>query len=167
MKRKLHTQLDRIFPSVADRVRNKQCQQKAAHDYHARERTIKEGQAVYAKDFRYKKTWMPGTVVEKTGPVSARIQLDNGTVIRRHQDHVLVREKVVGTESVASEIPEIVPMGVSESVATAPTPSSCDPPDIPKSPLAASTESPVNPSPRQSRPVRRRVRPAYLEDYQC
>ena len=30
MKRKLHTQLDRIFPSVADRVRSKQCKQKAA-----------------------------------------------------------------------------------------------------------------------------------------
>ena len=30
MKRKLHTQLDRIFPSVADRVPSKQCKQKAA-----------------------------------------------------------------------------------------------------------------------------------------
>ena len=87
MKRRLHTQLNQFVPSVADHVRNKQSQQKAAHDYHA-EREILEGQAVYAKDFRYKKAWIPGTVMEKTGPVSARVQLDNGTVIRRHQDHV-------------------------------------------------------------------------------
>ena len=39
MKRKLHTQLNRMLPSVADRVRSKQSQQKATHDYH-RERTI-------------------------------------------------------------------------------------------------------------------------------
>ena len=33
---------------------------------------------MYVKDFRYKKTWMPGTVVDKTSPVSTRVQLDNG-----------------------------------------------------------------------------------------
>ena len=49
MKRKLHTQLDRIFPSVADRVWSKQSKQKAVHDYHAKERTLEEGQAVHPK----------------------------------------------------------------------------------------------------------------------
>ena len=86
MKRRLHTQLNQLVPSIANRVRNKQSQQKAAHDYHAKEREILEDQAVYARDFRNKKAWMSGTVVEKTGQVSARVQLDDGTVIRRHQD---------------------------------------------------------------------------------
>ena len=40
MKRRLHTQLNQLIPSVANRVRNKQSQQKAAHDYHAKEREI-------------------------------------------------------------------------------------------------------------------------------
>ena len=88
MKRKLHTQLDRLYPNVADRVQSQQSKQKAGHDYHAKERTLDEGQAVYVKDFRCKKTWILGTVVDKTGPVFARIQLDDGSVIRRHQDHV-------------------------------------------------------------------------------
>ena len=88
IKRKLRTQLDRLYPNVADRVWSKQFKQKAAHDYHAKERALDEGQVAYVKDFRYKKTWMPGTVVDKTGPVSARIQLDDGFDIRRHQDHV-------------------------------------------------------------------------------
>lgn len=33
-KRKLLTQLDRLYPNVANRVRSKQSKQKAAHDYH-------------------------------------------------------------------------------------------------------------------------------------
>ena len=49
MKRRLHTHLNQLVPSIADRVRNKQSQQKVAHDYHAQERGILEGQAVYAK----------------------------------------------------------------------------------------------------------------------
>lgn len=81
MKRRLHIELNQLVPSVANLVRNKQSLQKAAHDYHAKEREILEGQAVYAKDFRNKKAWMSGTVVEKTGPVSARVQLDDGRVI--------------------------------------------------------------------------------------
>ena len=83
MKRKLGTQLYWLYPNMADLVRSKQSKQKAAHDYHAKERTLDEGRAVYVKDLRYKKTWMPGTVVDKTGPVSARVQLDDGSVIRR------------------------------------------------------------------------------------
>ena len=51
MKRRVRTHLDRLVPSVAGRVRNKKSQQKVAHDYHAQEREIQEGQAVYAKDF--------------------------------------------------------------------------------------------------------------------
>ena len=87
-KRRLHTQLNQLVPSLANCVRNKQSQQKAAHDYHAKGREILEGQAVYVKDFRNKKVWMSGTLLEKTGAVLARVQLDDGTVIQRHQDHV-------------------------------------------------------------------------------
>ena len=54
MKRKLHTQLNRLIPSIANRVQDKQSQQKTAHDYHAKEREMVEGQAVYAKDFQRK-----------------------------------------------------------------------------------------------------------------
>ena len=110
MKLRLHTQLNQLVPNVANHVTNKQSQQKAAHDYHAKEREILEGQAVYAKDFWYKKAWMPGTVMEKTGPVSARVQVDNGIVIQRHQDHVRSRENDVAEEPVASVTPSMTPV---------------------------------------------------------
>ena len=118
MKRNLHTQLDRIFPSVADRVRSRQSKQKVVHGCHATERTLEEGQAVHAKDFRYKKTWVSGTLVEKPGPVSARIQLDDGTVICQHQDHVRVSASEAAAASITSEISEAAPAAISEPVAT-------------------------------------------------
>ncbi|CAB4004480.1 LOW QUALITY PROTEIN: uncharacterized protein K02A2.6-like [Paramuricea clavata] len=99
MGRHLRTQLDLIQPNLGDRVREKQSQQKAVHDYHARERIIKTGNLVYAKDFRKPKSWMPGTVVKKTGPVSAEIQLDDGLIIRRHQDHLRIRTDRVITDN--------------------------------------------------------------------
>ena len=35
--------------------------------------------------------WLPGEVVQKTGPLSCQVQLQDGTVRRRHQDHILKR----------------------------------------------------------------------------
>ena len=46
---------------------------------------------VHAKDFRNPKTWNSGTVVEKTGLVSAQVLQNHGKVIRRHQDHLRIR----------------------------------------------------------------------------
>ena len=126
MKRRLQTQLNQLVPSVANRVRNKQSQQKAAHDYHAKEREILEGQAVYAKDFQNKKAWMSVTVVEKTGPVSARVQLDNGTVILRHQDHVKSCENDVVAEPATSATPNVTPVVLPESNAKPSTPGVSD-----------------------------------------
>ena len=170
MKRRLHTNLNQLVPSIADRVRNKQSQQKAAHDYHAKEREILEGQAVYAKDFRYKRAWLPGTVFEKTGPVSARVQLDNWTVIRRHQDHVRRPENDVAEEPVVSVTPNVTP-GVTPVVlperdATSTTPGVSDQLEVPKSPSAA-PQTPVKTTSLVTRPVRKRVRPGYLKDYLC
>ena len=159
-EKELHKQLDRIFPSVADRIRGKPSKQKAIHDYHATKRTLGEGQAVHAKDFRYRKTWIPRTLVEKTGPVSARIQLDDGTVIRRHQDHVCVRESEAAAASITSEMPEAAPVAISEPDPTfEPDASSANTNsrDSPKSPVASPRESPMNFSPKQSYPVQRRV----------
>lgn len=77
MKRRLHTQLNRLVPSRADCIRTKQSQKMATHNYYTKEMEILEDHVVYAKDSQYKKAWMQGTVMKKTGPVSAQVQLDN------------------------------------------------------------------------------------------
>ena len=172
LKRKLHTQLNRLVPSLANRVRNKQAQQKAAHDYHAKEWEMVEGQAVYAKDFRHKRSWRPGTIVEKTDPMSTHVQLDGGTVVRRHQDHIRRRENEVVTDAVGAGYPDVTDapsvtptaLGVSNQ-ADVPVKSS-----LPKSPPATPatpTHAPVESSPATTRPVRKRVKPGYLKDYLC
>ena len=167
IKRRLHTQLNQLVPSVVNRVRNKQSQEKAAYDYHAKGREILEGKAVYAKDFRNEKTWMSGTVVEKTGPVSARVQLDDGTVIRRHQDHVKSRENDVAAEPATSATPNVTPVVLPESDAKPPTRGVSDKLEVPKSPQAAPTQTPFKTSSVRTRPVRSRARLEYLKDYLC
>jgi len=112
-KQKLPTQLDQMVPDLGNRVRGKQSQQKAAHDYHAKERDLHEGQVVYVKDFRYKKIWMPGTIVKKTGPVSACVQLEGCAVVQTHQDQVRARETVeqavTPMEAETAEAVQVVP----------------------------------------------------------
>ena len=49
------------------------------------------------KDFRRPKSWILGTAVERTGPVSAKVQLSTGEVIRRHQDQIRIRKDSVPT----------------------------------------------------------------------
>ena len=155
-----------MLPSIADRVKDKQCQQKTAHDYHAKEREIQEGQAVYIKEFPAKKTWSPGTVVSKTGPVSAQAQLVNGTIVRRHQDHIRHCEQKVVMPLAEGGLPEDVPVVLLEST-TPPIPEFSDSPETPKSSPAVSVEEAVQASSQMSRPVRRRARPEYLKDYVC
>ena len=84
MKKKPRTQLDLLLPDTRERVLKKQSQQKLHHDYHAKDRNIQEEDIVYARDFRKKNSWIPGTIVRKTGPVSTEVELEDGTVIRRN-----------------------------------------------------------------------------------
>ena len=42
-------------------------------------------------NFSGRSKWLPGVIKNKSGPVSYQIQLDDGRVIRRHQDHIISR----------------------------------------------------------------------------
>lgn len=99
MNRQLHTQLDLLRPKVSNRVLEKKTQQKSAHDYHAKYREIQVDDPVYVKDSRRPKSWIAGTIVEKTGEV-----------IRRHQDHLRIRTDPDPTPQVDNENQDIVPM---------------------------------------------------------
>ena len=68
--RLLKTHMDLLKPNVAAKVATAQTQQKAVHDQHSKPRAF------------------------SVGPVSAKIQLENGITIRRHHDQLLARSTV-------------------------------------------------------------------------
>ena len=96
--RQPRTKLDLLRPNTAERVESKQLQQKANHDNASRDRGFTSGDLVYAKNFGQGQRWWPGKVVEVTGPVSYRVSLESGHVVRRHQDHLRIRRNAPAVE---------------------------------------------------------------------
>ena len=90
MKKKIRTRLDVLLPNTASQVRPKQGYQKYAHDYHAKERDLEVNDPVFLRDFSSSppKSWQKGTIVHTIGPVSVLVELPDGCVVRRHQDHL-------------------------------------------------------------------------------
>ncbi|UYV81812.1 K02A2.6-like [Cordylochernes scorpioides] len=50
-------------------------------------RVVNEGQAVIARGYHGPR-WLPGVVQEKTGPVSIKVETDDGDILNRHLDQV-------------------------------------------------------------------------------
>ena len=88
MKRSLKTRLDLIRPTLASRVEGAQSRQKANHDLRARERQFAVGDKVYARNFASGNAWFHGVISEVTGPLSFKVKLADGRVVRRHLDQV-------------------------------------------------------------------------------
>ena len=88
------SRLDLVQPCLQERVHTKQQKQKQVHDKHSRERAFQEGERVYVKNYRGSGTqwWLPGKIVSITGPVSAIVELADGTRVRKHFDQIRKRE---------------------------------------------------------------------------
>lgn len=91
--RRPRTCLDLLKLNTAERVERRQEQQKAQHDLHGQSPTFRIGDPIFLKNFT-SLGWLPGKVVETTGPVSFIVLLDDGRRRRCHQDQL--RSRVVG-----------------------------------------------------------------------
>ena len=89
LRRRPNSRLDLIRPSTRSRVERKQKKQKQQHDQHAKDHTFNPGDRVLVRNFASGPTWLPGELLQRTGPVSFTAQLSDGRVVRRHQDHIL------------------------------------------------------------------------------
>ncbi len=78
----------------------RQAAQKQVHDAHSKLRLFDVGQAVLVRNLHEGPKWLRVTVVEQTGPVSYRVQMENHQVWRRHVDQLL-------DLSLAAEAPEL------------------------------------------------------------
>ena len=100
------SRLDLLKPMTADRVEAKQLKQKQQHDASAVDRSFKEGDRVFVKNFQSGEKWLPGVIVKKRGPVSFRVRLSDGQERRCHQDQIRSRTVNVTLEpTIETETP--------------------------------------------------------------
>ena len=73
-----------VRPNTAGSVEEKQLQQKKQYDSRAKSRTFQQGQTVFVKNFSSDCRWLPGRIIELSGPASCRVRLEDGQLRRRH-----------------------------------------------------------------------------------
>ena len=92
--RRPRSRLDLLKPDLFTRIETKQAKQRLTSN----SRTVpdyKLGDAVYARNFGYGSRWIPGLLVEITGPLSFKIECEGGRIWCRHVDHIRGRLDVV------------------------------------------------------------------------
>ena len=127
LMRQVRTRFDLLRPDVEGRVASKQAAQKQQHDRHSRKRDLFVGQRVMVRNLRPGPGWIPGTIVERNGPLSYLVQVNGNQMWKRHIDHL--RE-----------------MGDSPCTTTTGTPESCSDMNTP-GPDSREPDSPEPPQP--------------------
>ena len=117
----------------------KQQYQKDYHDRRAQSRILDVRDCVYVLNFSRGPRWLPGVIQAKTGPVSFKIVLDDGRIMRRHQDHLRLRyDKDDGNLDVHDEDYRSPPADSQSPAEPAPTSmSSVLPQELPKPQVTA------------------------------
>ena len=78
-----------LVSNLHEHVTRKQTVQKIQHDKHAVDRDISVGDDVFVRNFSlHGGKWLPGLVVECTGPLSYKVETATHGIVRRHQDQV-------------------------------------------------------------------------------
>ena len=81
-----------------------------------RERAFLEGEEVYVKNYgQYGQRWLEGQVVKLLGPVSALVELSDGSRVRRHFEQMRKCYSESGKAKSQTCLPEnFIPSSVSE-----------------------------------------------------
>ena len=90
-KRKLRCRFDLLYPMehVGSKVATQQEKQKKHHSSSDRHLNLENSTPVYIRNYARGPNWIPASVEERTGPLSYRCQLDDGRVVKRHQDQII------------------------------------------------------------------------------
>ena len=87
MKRRIRSGLDLLNPILSKKVLDAQNKQKMHQDYHARDRAFDIGDPVLCQNYGRGDELLPGhIIIVKSGPVSFQIKLNDGRIMKRHQD---------------------------------------------------------------------------------
>ena len=177
--RRPRTRLDLLRPNTAERVEQKQHQQKVRHDTNTRVRTFGVGNTVFVKNFGPGRKWLPGKVTKVTGPVSYQVKLTDGRHRRCHVDQLRIRILAPNSVPEVFEPKPVEDLGIPYPEPEEPTeepqtsvsqPNLNSPvPNIPPEPASESatgdstttTTPPVTTQPQCTYPSRNHARPDY------
>ena len=126
-----------------------------------------KGETVYASNFRRGPKWIPRVLKQSTGPTSFTVQLEDGLLLRRHQDHLIRRSSVpqastanqgeVSTDPIPASLEAEKPdLQLEETLIT-----SQDPPKPPIEPVQSAPQG----VPEKRYPTRNRLAPRYPADF--
>ena len=159
-KRKLRCRLNLLNPyeCVGNKVSKQQEAQKRNYSTCPRNFNAEPKSNVVVRNYGLGSKWIPGVVEEKTGPVSYRCRLEDGSQVRRHQDQI-----ISGSPQKDIESPKLGPPVGFEFVLPKPpslqgnSPSPVEvlpaPTEQPNSPVASTPQSQNPPIRRSSRRV--------------
>ena len=154
--RKLRSRLDLLWPmdSVGAKVSHQQEKQKQNHSSHPRKVEFAPFAPVIVRNYRSTgASWLPGTVEQRTGPVSYRCRLGDGTVVKRHLDQ-LQQRSVTSPQAEPPTSPE-VPERLRESLTPEVSPHrEISPQPLPEGTVGPKDKPPAEPSPSQVEPRR-------------
>ena len=116
MKRQIRSRLDLLNLILSNKVLDAQSKQKMHHDYHARDRTFNIGDPVLCQNYGRADELLPGHIIVKSGPVSFQIKLNDGRIIKRHQDEIRHTHCAEEPPNKLSEItiPPTIPMNITK-----------------------------------------------------
>ena len=80
-----------LKPNLEQKVAEKQRRQQFDHDKHSRVCQFSDGENLFVKNQGRRETWLPGHIIESSGPVSLKVQLHDGRTISQHQDYLWKR----------------------------------------------------------------------------
>lgn len=84
-----------MHPDLTRKIQKQQQKQKAHHDTKARQCSFGVGDPVLVRNFSYGPKWIPGDIETVTGPLSYKVMLGDGRVVRRHVDQIHGRQKLL------------------------------------------------------------------------
>lgn len=93
--RRIRTLLDTINPHDQKRKRR---ENQIVRNSQKKNRQTDVGQKVMYRNFSSGPRWLPGTVVNKDGPASYRVETGDGTVVSRHIDQLVRQQNVLNSE---------------------------------------------------------------------
>ena len=89
--RNIRSRVDLLQPNLEQKVAEKQRRQQFDHDKHSRVCQFSDGGKVFVKNQGRGEMWLPGHIIGSSGPVSFKVQLEDGRTVGHHQDHMRKR----------------------------------------------------------------------------